>query len=69
MKRKKLKLDKDTLLVLESSALRHVAGGIEATPSPTLTQLVGGCGPRTAWCPTHLPCPNMTTTCPPTETL
>ena len=63
MKRKKLKLDKETLLVLESDELGAVAGGGWQNGGPILSQQV--CGGPSAICPTHLPCPNMTTTCLP----
>jgi len=59
MKKKKLKLNKDTLLVLETGELRGVAGGIVVAG--------GGSSACTAKCIT-LWCPPQTPACPGTGT-
>ena len=70
MKKKKLKLNKDTLLILENGDLRRVAGGAVVVPaSKWCTELcpsVLNCVPPTHDCPTlHCTeqCPNATDNC------
>ena len=50
MKIKKLSLQKDTLLPLNSAEAMNVAGGL---PVSTLPQLVGGCTATDVACPTN----------------
>jgi hypothetical protein len=60
MKKKKLKLNKDTLLVLESRALHSVAGGVHVPNTPRCPT-ADGC---TSVCPSmNGPCPQPTENC------